>query len=106
MNLKEIAAALRCYHLNDLPEDNPIRRARDALLEAHDRITAAEAEAAEQARLLGISGTVVAALRALLAEADAQPEPHIDGWPLYSGLPPAVRPSAEPAHDKADEAAP
>ena len=30
-----------------------------------------------------------------IAAAPAAPEPHIDGWPLYSGLPPAA-PAAEP----------
>lgn len=34
--------------------------------------------------------------KAMLAAAPAAPEPHIDGWPLYSGLPPAA-PAAEPS---------
>lgn len=34
-------------------------------------------------------------LNEALAAAPAAPEPHIDGWPLYSGLPPAA-PAAKP----------
>jgi multidrug resistance efflux pump len=43
-DLRAIAAALRCYQLDDLPQENPIRRAHDALLEAErelDRLRAA-----------------------------------------------------------------
>jgi len=85
MELKEIAAALRCYHLNDLPEGNPIRRAHDALLAAHDRL-AAQPAAEPVCPHIRSSGTT---------HWCALSEPHVDGWPLYSGLPPAARRSKQ-----------